>query len=217
MSVKNAPRMSFVCTIVAQHEVHHVKSTPSTHDRVERIVGAVRILRDDAARLEGEALPCLQDASGDAGESDSVLRDKPQRRCRPAHDAAAHLGRPRQRYVALDGRLHKRKHVPPALEVVVREDGSAHNGQVGVRPNEVERKQVDEIEQPHEAGRVDLHGPVLGRKRDAMFVEVRIGRELKAPALAGKLDAGDAQTGLCRASGRTANALVLPAELALGE
>ena len=70
-----------------------------------------------------------------------------------------------------------------ALEVVMRQDGAAHDGKVGVGADEVVREEVHEVEQAREGRAVDVHGAVLHAHGDAVLLEVRIGAVLQAPTL----------------------------------
>ncbi len=127
---------------------------------------------------------------------------------RPHREGLGHLG------------AHHGELVRAALEVVVREDGAAHDGEVGVGADEVVGEQVDEVEQAAKRLLVDVHRAVVRAHRDAVLVEVGVGGVLEAPALAVKLHGDDAQVlagGVLAAGRRRAApgvALVLDAELA---
>ena len=54
------------------------------------------------------------------------------------------------------------KGVVAALHVVVRQNRAAHDGQIGIRADEVVREDLHEIQQLFKHGAVDLHGSVLG-------------------------------------------------------
>ena len=71
-----------------------------------------------------------------------------------------------------------------SLEVVVTQNRTAHDGNVGVAADEVAWEQVDEVEQAFEGSTVDVHGPMFPAHRDAMLVVVRVRAVPHAPRLA---------------------------------
>ena len=109
-----------------------------------------------------------------------------------------------------------------ALEVVVRQNRAAHDGQVGVGADKVVREQVHKVEQTGETLAIDVHRTMLGAHGNAMLVKVRVRAVLEAPALAVELDRDNAQvlaSGVSTAvgcSGASGVALVFDAELAGG-
>ena len=109
-----------------------------------------------------------------------------------------------------------------ALEVVVRQNRAAHDGQVGVGANEVVREQVDKVEQAGQPLAVDVHRTMLGAHGNAVLVKVRVRAVLEAPAIAIERDGDNAQVLACRMSaavgcgGASGVALVFDAELAGG-
>ena len=118
--------------------------------------------------------------------------------------------------------MHHGELVRAALEVIVRQNRAAHDGQVGVRADEVMREQVHKIEQAGQALAVDVHRAMLGAHGNAVLVKVRVRAVLEAPALAVELDGDDAQIlagGVSAAvgcGGASGIALVFDAELAGG-
>ena len=106
--------------------------------------------------------------------------------------------------------------VAAALEVVVAQNGAAHDGQVRVGTHEVVGELADEIQLLAEGGAVDLHGDVLAVEDDAVLVVVDIGAVLEEPALPIDRDRDDPVVlpgGMVHPAGV---ALILPAQLALG-
>ena len=118
--------------------------------------------------------------------------------------------------------MHHGELVRAALEVVVRQNRAAHDGQVGVRADEVMREQVHKVEQAGQALAVDVHRTMLGAHGNAVLVKVRVRAVLEAPALAVELDGDNAQIlagGVSAAvgcGGASRVALVFDAELAGG-
>ena len=118
--------------------------------------------------------------------------------------------------------MHHGELVRAALEVVVRQNRAAHDGQVGVGANKVVREQVDKVEQAGQPLAVDVHRAMLGAHGNAVLVKIRIRAVLEAPALAVELNGDNAQIlagGVSAAvgcGGASGVALVLDAELAGG-
>ena len=77
----------------------------------------------------------------------TVLGGEPQHRERPPQNASPHVRERREREGLGDLRARHGEHVAAALEVVVAEDGAAHDGKVRVGPDEVVREGVHEVEQ----------------------------------------------------------------------
>ena len=71
-----------------------------------------------------------------------------------------------------------------ALEVVVGEDGAAHDGQIGVGADEVVGELIDEVKHAHKAVVGDAHGHVFVVEYDAVLAVVEVGGILHVPALA---------------------------------
>ena len=109
-----------------------------------------------------------------------------------------------------------------ALEVVVRQNRTAHDGQVGIGAYKVVREQVHKIEQARQALAVNVHRAMLGAHGNAVLVKVRVRAVLEAPALAVELNGDNAQIlagGMGAAvgcSGASGIAFVFDAELAGG-
>ena len=109
-----------------------------------------------------------------------------------------------------------------ALEVVVRQNRAAHDGQVGVGANKVVREQVDKVEQAGQPLAVHVHRAMLGAHGNAVLVKIRVRAVLETPALAVELDGDNAQIlagGVSAAvgcGGASGIALVFDAELAGG-
>lgn len=88
---------------------------------------------------------------------------------------------------------HHWEHVAPALEVIVREDRSAHDGKIGVGSHEVVGQRIDEVQQACDVLTVHVHGTVLLAHRDAVLSEIRVGAVLEPPRFISELDGDDAE------------------------
>ena len=101
-----------------------------------------------------------------------------------------------------------------ALEVVVGQDGAAHNGQVGVGAHEIVGELAHKVQQLGKARPVNLHGGVLAVEADAVLVVVDVGGVLQEPG--GVVD-GDGHDAVVLTGGvvdPAGVALVLGAQLA---
>ena len=99
----------------------------------------------------------------------------------PEHDSRLHVLKTFQGKILLNGRFGHGKGVMSALEMVVAQNGAAHNGQIRVGAQEIVGEQPDEIEQLHKRGPLDLHGNVLPVEHDAVLVIIHIGGILESP------------------------------------
>ena len=103
-----------------------------------------------------------------------------------------------------------------ALEVVVCQDGAAHDGQVGVGAHKIVGELAHKVQQLGEAGPVDLHGHVLTVEADTVLIVVDVGGVLQKPGRAVDGDGDDAVVLPGRVVDPASIALVLSAQLAPG-
>ena len=103
-----------------------------------------------------------------------------------------------------------------ALEVLVTQNGAAHNGQIGIGAYKVVGEHPDKVQQLLEGGLVNLHGDVLRIEDNAVLVVVHIGGVLQAPVRAADLNRDNPVVCPGRVVHPSGVALVLPAQLALG-
>ena len=100
--------------------------------------------------------------------------------------------------------------------MVVRKNGAAHNGKIGIGTQHIMRKLFYKVKLLDKSGAVYAHRNVLCRKGDAMFIIINIGRILQKPLLPCYRNGNEAQVlscGLCKA---THKALILAANGAFG-
>ena len=193
------------------------------HDGRHGVVArAVRLAGDYAHACVRPGAPHVDDVGGGAEQLVAACAAKAQHRERPLEHGARHARELDHGELARDLGPHHRELMGAALEVVVRQDRAAHDGQVGVGADEVAWHRVNEIEQAGECRTVDVHGAVVRAHGDAVLVEVGVGRVLQAPALAAERDGDNAQVLACGvgaargARGAAGVALVFDAELAGG-
>ena len=103
-----------------------------------------------------------------------------------------------------------------ALEVVVGQDGAAHDGQIGVGTYEVVGELPHKVQQLGETGPVNLHGHMLAVQANAVLVVVDIGGVLQKPGGAVNGDGDNAMILPGRVVDPACVPLVLGAQLAPG-
>ena len=154
---------------------------------------AVGCVRDDANRFIGPLAPGEDNLLGSVEQLSAVMRAQAQHRERPLQHGTADLVKARHAKLRDLGGMHHGELVRAALEVVVRKNRAAHDGQVGVGANKVVREQVHKIEQAGQSLTVDVHRAMFGAHSNAVLVKVRVRAVLEAPPLAVELDGDNAQ------------------------
>ena len=201
MRVENAQRMLVGRDVAAKRQVGLVDfaagvaagvyaANDGRHGVVRHAIGCVR---DDANRLIAPLAPGEDNLLGGIEQLSAVMRAQAQHRERPLQHATADLVKTGHAKLRDLGGVHHGELVCAALEVVVRQDRAAHDGQVGVGADEVMREQVHKVEQAGQALAVDVHRTMLGAHGNAVLVKVRVRAVLEAPALAVELDGDNAQ------------------------
>ena len=189
------------------------------HGVVRHAIGCVR---DNAHGLVGPLAPSEDNLLGSVEQLGAVMRAQAQHRERPLQHGTANLIKSGHAKLRDLGGVHHGELVRTALEVVVRKNRAAHDGQVGVGANKVVREQVDKVEQTGQTLAVHVHRAMLGAHGNAVLVKVRVRAVLETPALAVELDGDNAQIlagGVSAAvgcGGASGIALVFDAELAGG-
>ena len=230
MRVEHAQRMLVGRDVAAKRQVGLVDFAAGISARVDAaddgrhgvVRHAIGCVRDDAHRLIGPLAPGEDNLLGSVEQLSAVMRAQAQHRERPLQHSAGDLVKSGHAKLRDLGGMHHGELVRAALEVVVRQDRAAHDGQVGVGANEIVREQVHKVEQTGQALAVDVHRTMLGAHGNAVLVKVRVRAVLEAPALAIKLNGNNAQIlagGVSAAvgcGGASGIALVFDAELAGG-
>ena len=191
MRVEYAQRVFRGGDVIAQHQVKLIELLPAAGDGGDGIVRlAPRFGKDEGVGI-GVAPPCRQDAVGQLRQP--VRADAPDAddRKRPFDDARLDILKAGEDDRLLDGGLFHGEGITPALKMIVREDGAAHNGEIGIAAHKIVRELPDEIQQPAKGRPVDLHGGVGAVEDDAMLVIVDVGAVLEKPVLAVEGDGDD--------------------------
>ncbi|CUN61823.1 Uncharacterised protein [Collinsella aerofaciens] len=200
MRVEHAQRMLVSRDIAAKRQVGLVNlaagiaaGVDAADDGRHGVVGhAIGCVRDDAHRLIGPLAPGEDNLLGSVEQLSAVMRAQAQHRERPLQHGTADLVKTGHAKLRDLGGMHHGELVSAALEVVVRQNRAAHDGQVGVGANKVVREQVDKVEQAGQTLAVHVHRAMLGAHGNAVLVKIRIRAVLEAPALAIKLNGNNA-------------------------
>ena len=200
MRVENAQRMLVGRDVAAKRQVGLVDLAASIAAGVDTaddgrhgvVRNAVGCARDDANRLIGPFAPSEDNLLGSVEQLSTVMRAQSQHRKRPLQHGAADLVKAGHVKLRDLGGMHHGELVRAALEVVVRQNRAAHDGQVGVGANKVVREQVHKIEQAGQPLAVDVHRAMLGAHSNAVLVKVCVRAVLEAPALAVELNGDNA-------------------------
>ena len=108
------------------------------------------------------------------------------------------------------------KGIVPALEVLVGENGAAHDGKVCIGAYKIVGKLLYKIKQLLERAAVDFHRRMPAIKHNAVLVIVAVWRILQEPGTAAHFQGNDPVVLPCRVIDPSGVALVLLAQLTLG-
>ena len=221
--MEDAKRMLFAGNIAAQRKKDLVslifKLANNRGNRVVGLAGSFRINRDG---FVGIAAPCGDDKlcslecffSTSGGETEDGER--------PLKNCARYLGELFEFKLFRNFRAHHRELVTSALVVIVREDRSTHNRQVGIRANKVVGESVHKVKEIDERLVINVHRNVIRVHGNAVLVKVRVWTVLESPTMLIEFNGDDAQVlpsrmSTCtRRSAASGVALVIQAELACG-
>ncbi len=190
--VVQAQRMLGRGQVVAEHEVELEPALPHTGDRGDRIVRHAVGLGEDGCSFVRIPAPRGQDAVRQFDQALGIGAVQTNDRHRPFDDARLHILEAGEGERGFHRGFFHCKGVAPALEVVMRQNGAAHDRQVGIGADEIMRELAHKVQQLAEARPVDLHGDVFAVKADAVLVIVHIGGVLQKPRGAVDGDRDDA-------------------------
>jgi len=194
MRVKDAQRMPSRCHVAPQRQVDRVGIALLGHHGRDRVMAsAVSVMRDDTALHVIMVAPHVEHAGRRAEHGIARGARELEHAQRPHQRLCAHIAKTRDLENALNLGAHHGKHMAAALEVVMGENGAAHNRQVRVGTHKVVRQGVDKVEQARHVLAINMHGPMLRAHGDAVLFKVRIRAILQAPALSPQLDGNNSQ------------------------
>ena len=162
------------CNIVTKHKVAYVILAVASCNRGNCIVRHTVCLGKDIRLGIGISAPCGKDLVTALCKAILINRRKSDNRHRPLNNTclngriALHLKH------GLNRRPLHSKGIFSALKMLVRKNRSANDRQIGIRPNEIVRKIVDNIKELAKHCPVYLHRHVAVIEEDAVLVVVAI-------------------------------------------
>ena len=176
-----AERILFRRDVVAQRKVELVYAVHTARNRRDGVVRLAVRLRKNERVLVRVTSPRFQYMVGRVNQALRVFMAQTQNRYRPVQYARFHIFKAVQRAVLLHVRARHRKRIVAALVVVVCQNGTANDGQIGIRAEEIVRKLLHKIKQLVERALVNLHRHMLAAEHNAVLIVVHIRRILQKP------------------------------------
>ena len=216
MGVVNPHGMFWSGDIVAQDQVQLILSVPHPGNGRDGIVRLPFRLGKNKGRLVRIAPPYGKDLFGKVHQPVVIPTAQAQDGQRPVDNACRHILKAAERHLPFHRSLLHGEGISPALEVIVAEDGTAHDGQIRVGTHKVMGELLHKVQQLPKSRPVDLHRHMPAVEHDAMLIVVDIGRILKEPAAVVDGDGDDPVVSPGRVVHPARVALVFPAQLAFG-
>ena len=223
MWMEDAKRMFFAGNVAAQCKEDLVDAIfQLANNRGNRVVGLAVSFCINRDGLVGIGAPCSDDKFRCFERFFSTGGGEAENRERPLEDRARYLGELPEFKLFRNFRAHHRELVTSALVVIVREDRSTHNRQVGIRANKVVGESIHKVKEIDERLVINVHRNVIRVHSNAMLIEVRVWTVLESPTMLIEFNGDDAQVLPSRMSTRARRsaasgvALVIQAELACG-
>ena len=223
MWMEDAKRMFFAGNVAAQCKKDLVGAifqlANNRGNRVVRLAISLCVNRDG---LVGIGAPCSDDKLRSFECLFSTGGGETEDRERPLKNCARYLGELLEFKLFRNFRAHHRELVTSALVVIMREDRSTHNRQVGIRANKVVGESIHKVKEVDERLVINVHRNVIRVHSNAMLIEVRVWTVLESPTMLIEFNGDDAQVLPSRMSTRARRsaasgvALVIQAELACG-
>ena len=216
MGVVHTQRVFLRGDVVPQHQIQLKLSVPHPGDGGDGVVGLTVGLREHKGRLVRIAPPCGEDAVCQFYQTLIVPAAEPDHGHGPLDDARLHILKVPEGDGPLNGGLLHGKGVAAALEMVMAQNGAAHDRKICVAAHKVVGELLNEVQQLAEGSFVDLHRGMMPVQNDAVLVIVDVGAVLEEPVL---LIDGNGDDPVVLPGGMVEPsrvALVFPAKLALG-
>ena len=223
MWMEDAKRMFFAGNVAAQCKEDLVDAIfQLANNRGNRVVGLAVSFCINRDGLVGIGAPCRDDKLRSLERFFSTSGREAEDREWPLKNCARYLGELLEFKLFCNFRAHHRELVTSALVVIMREDRSTHNRQVGIRANKVVGESIHKVKEIDERLVINVHRNVIRVHSNAMLIEVRVWTVLESPTMLIEFNGDDAQVLPSRMSTRARRsaasgvALVIQAELACG-
>ena len=216
MGMEHTQGMFIRSDVAAQHQIQLVVLPSPAGDGSDGVVGFAVREGDDAHGLIGVAPPGVQDLLTQVGNAAAVSAGETDDAHGPLDDTGGDVLIARKLHFLLNRGSFHGEGIVSTLEMLVAQDGAAHDGKIRIGTHEIMGEHPGEVQELLKGGAVDLHGDVLGIEDDAVLVVVDIRAILQTPVRAADLKGNDAVVcpgGMVHPSGV---ALVLFTQLALG-
>ena len=139
--------------------------------------------------------PSLQDLVCQFNQLFLLLRFQTNDGHRPFDNTCFHLIKSAKSKATIQLCYFHREGMTSALIVVVGQDRSADNRQVGIWACEIAWKGLDDVQQALKGQPANGHRKVLAVQKDAMFIKISIGRILEAPLLSSQIKSNNPMVG----------------------
>ncbi len=174
MRMENPQGMLFRGDVVSEHQIQFKTLSPLPGNGRDGGMGCALGLREDEGTLIGVASPLRENPVRQLRNALRVRTGKTDHRHGPLHHAGLYVLVSRYSKASLHRGLGHGEVIVSALEMLMRQDGAAHNGQIRIGTHEVMREHGHKIKELPERRPVDLHGCVLCIQHDAVLVVVHI-------------------------------------------
>ena len=175
MGMEHAQRMLLCGDVVPQHEIQLEMLPPLPGDGGNGGMRYALGLREDEGTLVRVASPLRENPVCQLRDPLCVRAGKTDHRHGPLHHTGRHVLIARHREASLHRRLGHGEIIVSALEVLMGQDGAAHDGQVRIGTHKVMREHRHKIKELPEGRPVDLHGRMRRIQDDAVLVVIHIG------------------------------------------
>ena len=206
----------FCRQVIAQHKVKLISAVSHTCDGRNGVVRLAVGFRKDHRVGVAVLAPFRKDSARQLAELRLVRAVQAQNRHRISDHAAGNFFKAGNLKRKFRFRFFHRERVVAALEMLMRQNAAADDGEVCVAAEEVMRELLDKRKQLVERRPINDHRRMLRIHHNRVFVVVDIGRILKTPRLTVHCDRHDAQILPRRVRDRARIANILDAEQTLG-
>ena len=212
----DAKRMLLRRDIVPEHQVKFIFVTAFSRNRRDGIVWFPIRLRKNKCCLIRIPAPFCKNDIRKLDDSVVILMGKTDNGHRPLDNTSADILKAPDRKRLLDRCLCHRKLIVAALEMVMAQDGTAHDRQIRIGAHKIVRELLHKIEKLDKRVMLNLHRNVLAVKHDAVLIVINIRRILESPLVSLNRHRDNPVVLSCRMVYASRIPLIFHAELALG-
>ena len=182
MGMIYAQGMLLCSDIISQHQIHLKIIASFSGYGSDGVVRFSVCLRKDKCRFIGVASPRQKDPIRQLDQAVGIRSADADHGHGPFHNACLYVLKSRNRQFRLHRSLRHGKFIMAALEMIVAQNGTAHNGKIRIGTHKIMGKLFYKVKQLCKGGTFNLHGHMLAVKHDAVLIIIYIGRILEIPA-----------------------------------